>query len=137
MIAQQDNAEQGRLDWLGLGEGGRDGEVLVREKMDQHARRKDLREAAGHAAQDEGEVQGRSLGARTQQEAAKQRQRQGRSIDKACCRRAPCRERGAQLLLQRGPHVLQERGGNGYGDPDFHPALGQQPDDFVKARQRG
>ena len=117
--AEDDEAEKRHLHHFGLRERGADGEVAERKQPDQQKREDDLRQPAQQAVNEEfGAYPGHGEAAEFDQPPhVDHRERPG--VEEPHIGRAGGTEPGLQVLLQRRAQVLEERRGNGEGNPEF------------------
>ena len=119
-LAEEDKREHRRLRRLGARIGGADGEVAEREQMDEQEGRGDLAERAEQRPAEEGRVKRRQRIADEPMQHGDENKREGKAEAETHEGRSGRAHHGLQMFLHRRAQVLQKRGGDGDGDPEFH-----------------
>jgi hypothetical protein len=117
-FAEEDEAEHGGLDHLGLGVGDADGEIPVGEGVEQQRGRDDLRDGAQRHPRREAPIEGGQVlaDAKVEQQQIEDRERKAEGV--ARVGRRVGAEPPLQVLLERRADVLQQRRGDRDGDPE-------------------
>ncbi len=125
-LGQHDPGDEGALHRVRLGIGGADDKAAVPKGQDEKVGGDDLRDAPSRHPQPEQPIRRWHHAAEQQAVQEQGQQRERRAIQEAGERGAVDGEAPAQPLLQRRPPRLEQRGGEGQGQPeggDDHPLM--------------